>query len=318
MHIQSFREGLDLFRALSSEVRISILEYLYHEGPLPMAAISRRLGITSGALTPHIKALADCGLISVTGAQGKHGMQKICQVAVGQIVVDGWPQGEKTHMAQVEVGVGQYTAYEAYPTCGIATSKHLIGQVDDPRFFGYPERADAGVLWLGWGYVEYMIPNLLKAGQDLKELQISLELSSEAPGYAEDWPSDIHFSINGEDLGYWTCPGDFGKNIGSYNPNWWLRNWNQHGMMKLLSVNETGAYIDGTKISAISLQDLQITSQTPSLTLRIAVPENARNRGGLTIFGKGFGNYPQDIKVNMHYKRDQKVRVPDAQDTWGE
>lgn len=36
-------------------------------------------------------------------------------------------------------------------------------------------------------------------------------------------------------------------------------------------------------------------------SLRFAVDCKAEHVGGLTIFGKTFGNYGQDIKVNIHY-----------------
>ena len=77
LHIQSLRDGLPIFRALSSDMRVSIMELLYQCGPMRMSAISERLGITGGALTPHIKALTDCGLVSIDIAGGKHGVQKI-------------------------------------------------------------------------------------------------------------------------------------------------------------------------------------------------------------------------------------------------
>ncbi len=302
IHIQKLRDGLPLFHALDSETRISIVEMLSVKGPQPMTVISQELKITSGALTPHIKALVECGLVDVEMSVGKHGLQKVCSVAQERIIIDPTPLDEGRNMYETEIGVGQYTAYEIFPTCGLATSDHLIGEVDEPRFFGYPERATAGILWFGKGYVEYMVPNLLRANQLLLELQISLEISSEAPGVSEDWPSDIYFSINGRELGYWISPGDFGRTKGIYNPDWWFRNWNQHGLFKLLSVNDSGSFIDGFKISNVCLSDLGIDNNTNTMTLRLSVPDKARNQGGLTIFGRGFGNYPQDIKVRMHYR----------------
>lgn len=37
------------------------------------------------------------------------------------------------------------------------------------------------------------------------------------------------------------------------------------------------------------------------IKLRLGVDDDAENVGGLTIYGKGFGNYGQDIKVSIHY-----------------
>jgi predicted transcriptional regulator len=301
LHFQSLREGLPLFHALSSEVRVGIIETLSKNGPMRMSAIASAVGITDGALTPHIKALAECGLISVDIAAGRHGVQKVCYVNDERILIETSRSNSGHNVFETEIGVGQYTAYDIYPTCGIATADHVIGEVDDPRYFASPERMGGQILWFGRGFVEYMIPNFISGSHELLEIQISMEISSEAPGYSEDWPSDIYFHLNARELGFWTSPGDFGRVQGIYTPEWWFRNWNQHGLYKLLSVNGTGTYIDGGKISDICLCDLAI-ERSPNITLRFSVPETAAHVGGLTIFGRSFGNYRQDIRVRMHYR----------------
>ncbi|MBR2717969.1 MAG: winged helix-turn-helix transcriptional regulator [Clostridia bacterium] len=301
LHIRSLREGLPLFRALNSDIRISIMELLYQEGPLRMSAISDKLGITAGALTPHIKALTDCGMITVEMISGKHGVQKVCCATDESIMIEPTQQHRSFNIYETEIGVGQFTAYEVSPTCGICTPEKIIGVVDDPRFFASPERFGAEILWFGHGYVEYMLPCFLQSNQELVEIQLSMEISSEAPGCSEDWPSDVHFSMNGVELGYWTSPGDFGRIQGIYNPSWWFRNWNQHGLYKLLTINNTGTYVDGGRISDTTLQELKIDGSS-AILFRISVPENARNVGGLTIFGRSFGNYPQDIRMRVHYR----------------
>ena len=305
LHLHSLREGLPLFRALGSDIRISILETLAKNGPMHMAAISSAVGITDGALTPHIKALAKCGIITIKAASGRHGVQKICCIKEDRILIEAGETPQNHEVFETEIGVGQYTAYQVFPTCGIATHEHMIGEADDPRYFAAPERAKAEILWFGHGYVEYMIPNFTSSKTDLLEMQISMEICSEAPGSAEDWPSDIYFHINGKELGFWTSPADFGDTVGIYNPDWWFRQWNQHGLYKLLSVNETGTYIDGTKISDVRIDELGIV-QNESLIFRLSVPEMASNVGGLTLFGQSFGNYRQGIRVRMQYRRKGK------------
>lgn len=306
-HFSSLREGLPVFKALNSEVRVSIMEMLYKEGSMHMTAIADRLKITGGALTPHIKALADCGLVTVEMAEGKHGVQKICSAVDETIVIEPTQQRRNLNIYETEIGVGQYTAYSVSPTCGICTPDHIIGQVDDPRYFASPERINADILWFGHGFVEYMLPCFLRPDQEPVEIQISMEISSEAPGCSDDWPSDVYFHMNGKELGFWTSPGDFGRIQGIYNPSWWFRNWNQHGLYKLLSINNTGTFMDGGKISDTRLKDLDISGKDV-LSFRISVPETAKNVGGFTVFGRSFGNYPQDIKMRMHY-RDREERT---------
>ena len=300
-HFSSLREGLPVFKALNSEVRIAIMEMLYKEGSMHMTAIADRLKITGGALTPHIKALTDCGLVTVEMAEGKHGVQKLCSAVEETIVIEPTQQRRNLNIYETEIGVGQYTAYSVSPTCGVCTPDHVIGQVDDPRYFASPERVNAEILWFGHGFVEYMLPCFLRPDQEPVEIQISMEISSEAPGCSDDWPSDIYFQMNGKELGFWTSPGDFGRIQGIYNPSWWFRNWNQHGLYKLLSINHLGTFMDGGKISDTRLKDLNINGNS-ALTFRISVPENTKNVGGFTIFGRSFGNYPQDIRMRMHYR----------------
>ena len=300
LRIPSLRSGLPIFKALSSETRLSIMELLQQEGPLNITAISDKLGLTLGTLSPHIRALQDCGLISVSMTEGRHGTMKICSAAAGSILIASPELSMTENMYETEIGIGQYTNYEVRPTCGICTTDHIIGKVDVPACFSDMERNDAHILWFASGYVEYMLPCFLKEGQEPLELQLSMEISSEAPGVQENWPSDIHFQVNGVDLGFWTSPGDFGRIRGIYNPAWWFPNWNQHGLFKLLSINEQGTFMDGGRISATTIGDVRIRPGR-AISFRIEVPENARHMGGATLFGKGFGNYPQDIRMRMHY-----------------
>lgn len=305
MHIRSPEEGLEIFKALSSPVRLSILELLYLEGPLRVGDIADKLDMLGGVLSPHIKQLELSGLITVEQVSGRRGMQKICSAPHESIRVDMNRHLKPLNVYEEEIGVGQYTAYDVMPTCGLASADHLIGQVDDPRYFADPARVSAEILWFSEGYVEYMLPNFLHPRQELMELQLSMELSSEAPGFCDNWPSDIHFHLNDQLLGFWTSPGDFGTQRGSLNPDWWYRGWNQHGSLKLLSINHKGSFIDGRRIGRLTLEDLNI-QPGDSIKLRLSVPEDAQNRGGLTIFGRSFGNYRQGIKLLMHYRNQER------------
>ena len=300
LRIPSFRAGMPVFKALASETRMSILEMLQGEGAMSITAIAERLGLTPGSLTPHIRILQECGLISVSMTEGRHGTLKMCSAAVSSLMVSAPELSVQENMYETEIGIGQYTNYEVRPTCGICTPEHIIGQVDVPAYFSDLERVDAHILWFSSGYVEYMLPCFLKEGQRPLELQLSMEISSEAPGVEEHWPSDISFELNGVKLGYWTSPGDYGRIQGIYNPPWWFRNWNQHGLYKLLSINDQGAFMDGARIGDASIDDIRIRPGR-AISFRILVPENAQHVGGATLFGKGFGNYPQDIRMRMHY-----------------
>ena len=226
IHITSPDEGLELFKVLGSEVRIQIIKLLMEEKRMNMNEIAGRLNITNGALTNHIKKLEECGLIVISSESSGHGNSKICSLRLDKILIDFELGEEPENVYNESVRVGQYIDYEVYPTCGLATSEAIIGEVDDTRYFAHPDRFNADILWFTKGYVEYELPNFIPSGQRITQIMISAEISSEAPGVNSAWPSDITFSLNGKKVGVWTSPGDFGDVRGIFTPEWWFPNWN--------------------------------------------------------------------------------------------
>lgn len=229
------------------------------------------------------------------------GTYKYCSLSANflQIKLAG-SRGISRKVVEVSVPVGHYTDLQAAPTCGIATTEKLIGYYDDPRYFLDPERVDAGILWFAKGYVEYKVSNSLFMDQKVQEIEITMEIGSEAPHVNEKWPSDITFTLNGVELGKWTSPGDFGVMRGRLTPSWWNPNVNQYGLLKVLRINSGGTYIDGQQISAVTLNE--VSWQQDQWSFRLTAEDSTRRRGGLTLFGRGFGNYEQDIVFRVYYE----------------
>lgn len=302
LHVKNLDEGLEVFKALGSELRINIIKLLQENHEMNMNELATSLGITNGALTSHIKKLEESGIIQVMTERGGHGNQKICKVAVDKIVVD--VESEETEEDQniynTEVKVGHYSDYNVYPTCGLATSKAIVGEVDDPRYFSHADRINAGILWFTKGYIEYMIPNLLPSATKIDQITVSLEISSEAPGINNDWPSDISIFLNDVKIGTWTSPGDYGDVQGIFTPNWWFPNWNQYGLLKMIVINKKGTFVDGLKISDVTINQFNLDYKS-TVRFKFEIEEDAKNIGGITIFGSEFGNYNQDIKVRIAY-----------------
>ena len=300
IHITNLRDGLEVFKSLGSEIRIRIPEVLLENGPMNMNSIASSLNITSGSLTGHIKKLEDCGLITTTNETASHGNQKICSIAQYKVLLDFEEAMQDTSVFNTHVRIGQFTSHSVYPTCGLATSEKVVGSLDDVRYFNHPDRYNADILWFTKGYVEYTIPNLIPLNSRVSTIAISMEISSEAPGVNSNWPSDISFFINDVPLGMWTSPGDFGDKKGIFTPMWWSANLNQYGLLKMLVIGKDGTYIEGLKISDVSCNDLNLDSNS-DIRFRIAVLDDAKNIGGITLFGKSFGNYDQDIDVSINY-----------------
>lgn len=304
LHVKNIDDGLELFKALGSDIRINILKLLLKEKELSMNEIASYLGITNGALTSHIKKMEENGLLKVAVERGTHGNQKLCSIAIDKILIEMESDEDQNNnqIYNTELKVGHYSNYEVYPTCGLATSEHLIGEVDDPRYFAHPDRIDAGILWFTRGYIEYIIPNLLPEATRIDQITLSFEIGSEAPGVSNDWPSDISFFLNDVWVGMWTSAGDFGDVRGIFTPDWWFPNWNQYGVLKMLVINRKGTFIDGLKVSTVTINQLQLDYKS-TLRFKFMVPNDASNVGGITLFGSGFGNYNQDIRIRISYSK---------------
>lgn len=302
LHVKNLDEGLEIFKALGSELRINIIKLLQENHEMNMNELATSLGITNGALTSHIKKLEESGIIQVMTEKGSHGNQKVCKVAVDKIVVDveSEENEEDQNIYNTEVKVGHYSDYDVYPTCGLATSQAIVGEVDDPRYFSHPDRINAGILWFTKGYIEYMIPNLLPSATKIDQITVSLEISSEAPGINNDWPSDISILLNDVKIGTWTSPGDYGDVQGIFTPDWWFPNWNQYGLLKMIVINKKGTFVDGLKISNVTINEFNLDYKS-TVRFKFEIEEDAKNVGGITIFGSEFGNYNQDIKVRIAY-----------------
>lgn len=300
IHIVNLREGIEIHKALGSEVRVAILELMLENEGINLNEIAGRLNLTNGALTGHIKKLEDVGLIVLNKNSDGRSNHKIYRIPYDRILTEVRSEQVRNNVYQAEIKPGLYTDFKVFPTCGIASPESVIGDYDDPRYFMDPNRAKAELVWFAKGYVEYILPSIIPKAQRIDEISISAELASEAPGSNDFYPSDIYFSINGVELGYWTSPGDFGNIRGRYTPEWWSITSNQYGLMKNLVVNHLGTFIDSIQISGVTIDELNLTSES-TIRFRLSVPEKAKHVGGLTIYGRNFGNFEQDIKVQISY-----------------
>ncbi|MNR64997.1 hypothetical protein D3C85_1878640 [compost metagenome] len=58
------------------------------------------------------------------------------------------------------------------------------------------------------------------------------------------------------------------------------------------------------RVSNVALDDLLI-NQSPKLRLRIAIKPDAVHQSGLNLFGRQFGDYEQNIMMQVKYTMDQ-------------
>ncbi|MGG1636986.1 transcriptional regulator [Paenibacillus sp. FSL A5-0031] len=301
MKIELSEQSLPIFEAISSNVRIQMI-HLLSKKSMNIRELAEALGLSSAIMTMHVKKLEKAGIIKSEMTPGKGGAaQKVCSLSMDGLEI-AFPRKDvvQRESRRTEVSIGHYTDLNIVPTCGICTTEKVIGIFDDPRYFLDPDRVNAKILWFSQGYIEYKIPNFLLTSESPDELEISMEISSEAPLTNMNWPSDLTFFFNGVNVGMWTSPADYGGK-GKLNPPWWFDDVNQFGLLKRLIIKKDGTYMDGLRLSDVSLDQIDISNS--HWTFRIAILEDAEHIGGFTLFGSGFGNYNQDLIFKLYYTK---------------
>lgn len=290
-----------VLRALDSDNRMLIFGLLSHEG-MNVSELAAALNMAPSTVSTNLKMLEEAGLLVVQYEPGTRGSQKIVAKRYDEILVrlPGVAVEAEADVVEISMPVGNYHRFEVEPTCGLSSDTKFIGMLDDVRSFYEPEHVFAQLLWFSRGFVEYDFPNNLPRGTKALELEFSAELCSEAPQYDLDWPSDITLWINGVEIGTWTSPADFGGQPGRLNPSWWPEDQTQYGMLKRWRVNGEGAFIDGERLSDAKIGDLRLEG-TNHIEVRLGVKPDARNAGGINLFGRRAGNYPQDLLMRLRY-----------------
>jgi predicted transcriptional regulator len=292
-------------KALGSDTRLEILRFLgTHTSTL--LEIAESLNLPQSTATLHINILEKAGLVETNLQPARRGLQKIIARVYDRVVIQ-LPAEPKVEVLPIEVSmpVGAYVDAVVTPTCGLAGEVGIIGLLDDPLTFYEPQRVYAQLLWFHRGYVEYRFPNRLPTDALLDVMELSFEVCSEAPLHHLDWPSDITVWINSVEIGTWTSPADFGGERGRLTPHWWDSTNSQYGLMKVWKITEQGSFVDGVKVSGITLDHLNL-EPGKLLSVRIGIKDDAHNIGGINLFGAKFGNYPQDIILKQHYRRAPK------------
>jgi len=288
--------------ALSSDVRLNILNLLGLQQE-NIVDIAEKLNLPVSTVAANIKVLEGAGLIVTEIQPASRGTMKVCSRTFSDIYMN---LNQKTNYNnsqscyEIEMPVGSYTDCSVVPTCGFITGNGVSKPYDEPTQFYHPERFTAQLIWFRRGFVEYKFPMLIESYSQIHSIQFSMEICSEAPQYDHQWPSDITVGVNGRELGTWTCPGDFGDRRGKLNPVWLPDSHTQYGLLKTWKVEAQGSFLDEAKISDVTVEDLGLDKQG-YITLRLEVKPDALHSGGINLFGKTFGDYPQDIVMRILY-----------------
>ena len=289
----------EIGKALGTETRIAMLQLL-QANSLNIKEIADKLQIPISTAASNIKTLEDAGLIITNYQPGVRGSMKLCGRRINEItILLDLRSSDHSNVTTQNMPIGAFTDCSVKPTCGMASHTEIITENVPGEFFT-PQRTQAQLLWFAKGFIEYKFSNTIKPGQRIKKISIAAEICSEAPKFRMDWPSDITLWINDVDVGTWVSPGDFGDRRGTNNPSWWPEYNTQYGCLKTWVIDERGTFLDDEILSGVTLD--QVSDQLiEHIRVKFGIKDNAKNVGGINLFGEGFGDYEQNIVMRIEY-----------------
>ena len=290
---------VEIIKALASEPRMQMLA-LIREKPLNINEISDALNLPQSTVATHIEKLEEAGLLRIESAKAKKGSQKICSPAYSNILIK-FPEDStaSSDTLSVEMPIGLFTDYHVSSPCGVCGMDHIIGFLDMSETFLSPERMSANLIWFTSGFLEYKFPNnAFYETKPIKKIELSGEFSAQTtePGNLPD----VTLTVNNVEVGTWHCPPAADDRRGKLTPRWWNQPSAQYGLLKTWTITDEGTFIDGDRLSDVKLSDLNIREHH-SVKTRISVKESSGQTSGMIIFGKGFGDYPQDLILRISF-----------------
>ncbi len=302
LNLENKEELVNLGKALSSSIKIDILHFLLQK-PAIISDVAAHFDIPLSSAALHIKTLESAGLISVQPIPGSKGAQKLCGVLVSDIHVDVIPDAwtKSRQLYREDMPIGCYFDYKVSAPCGIVSDQTDLGAEDSLTGFFSPERYKAQLIWLTYGYLEYRFSNTLLKSNSANKIQFTFEICSEALGYNPNWRSDVSIWLNDIEIGVLQCPGDYGGRRGKLNPYWWSDASTQYGDLRKIWITEDGCYIDEQKVSDHTISSLGLNKNS-YMSFKIGVKEDAEFAGGMNLFGEKFGDYPQNIVMEVFHE----------------
>lgn len=289
-------------KALSSETRIEILKKLT-ERALSISEIAEAFYLPMSSACMHTKILEDAGLITLLPKPGLRGTQKLCGIKTSYVLVDLFAHKEgviaKPSFTE-SMPLGNYVECDVTAPCGIASDVSYLANEDTPYGFYSSQRNQASLIWFTNGFLEYKFSNKSLKDGPVSQIEFSFEVCAEAPGYNNDWPSDIAVELNSRRVAAFLVKGDYGDRRGALNPTWWSDSLTQYGELKRLFVTSQGCFLDEKKVSEETIESLGLMDGY-FFRFRLGVDRDAVHAGGLNLFGKKFGDYAQDINMKVTY-----------------
>lgn len=304
LNLEKKEELVNIGKAFSSSTRIDILEFLSNK-PAIITDVASHFNIPLSSAALHIKTLESAGLISVQPIPGSKGAQKLCGALVSNVNVDVCLDLglNSKYLFREDMPIGCYFDYNVSPPCGIVSEVSDLGAEDSISGFFSTERYKAQLIWLTYGHLEYRFSNTILKSNSANKIQFTFEICSEALGYNPNWRSDVSLWMNNTEIGILECPGDYGGRRGKLNPYWWNDASTQYGDLRKIWITEKGCFIDEQKVSNHTISSLGLNKNS-FISFKIGVKPNAKYVGGMNLFGEKFGDYPQNIVMEVFHEEN--------------
>lgn len=267
---------------------------------MTIAELAKSNKLTNSTVIFHLNILSDAKIINIRYMPSKKGMAQVAFLAFHDIIFtrEGGLDFRDTKLFEQSVGIGEYVDAE-FTGFGYATAN---GYFDSGKAKAFDNRHRAAKqLWATGGYVSYAFENTFAKDNTVDKIEFSLEICSETTCYRNDWKSDIFFSVNGIEVAHYLSPGDFGGSRGKYTPEWWPQNMTQFGNLITVSITEEGTFLNNQPSSKVTLSNLNLADKNKIL-FTVECRKKSTYYGGFNLFGKGTGNFDQDILFSAIYR----------------
>ena len=117
LYLHSLEEADEIFKALSTPMRLKIMQLIYENKNLSMNDLAEALDLTNSAISLHVSKLESAGLVAIQTTSGKRGIRKIVTPLHDKLIVDLAPHEASKPCYRDEIAVGHFTSIDAHPTC---------------------------------------------------------------------------------------------------------------------------------------------------------------------------------------------------------
>ncbi len=290
LHFTNVTNAQKICECLAAPARVEILRLVLSQRAESLDALAKTLHLSNGAITQHVKKLCDVGLIKLVETTGKRGVAKRCVPITDRIIIDIATDIRNDNESEFDIPIGSFSSAAVKPYCAIATADGWIGERDDPRFFTYPSRSDAVLIYFNSGRLVWTLPTPTKRGKPTS-LSVSFEISSKPYGHGHVRESEAEFRLNDVKLGTHTVDGEFTDRKGLFTPSM-LGDVCQYGKYKTVKIDRRGTFFDGIKIGSRVIDDFDCSSLAFSVS----------TENGIALFGKGCGDYDCGLHVKAEYE----------------